>query len=146
MYQDEVHLEDCFAVPKEQLEEATLKGSMPVFDQSKRTTDQTFKLNAKTRKTHFKNEPLYPECLAHEDWNTKDIQGEILKWKNSIMRNEDLLWFHDSSSEPLDPSNPKIQITFDQLVDRKQFEKLEVILMSFQHKDNLRQYSCNTNR
>ena len=42
------------------------------------------------------------------------------------MNTEDLHWFHDHSSEPLDPINPRIQITFDQLVGRPGFEKLKV--------------------
>lgn len=42
------------------------------------------------------------------------------------MHAEDLHWFHGPSLEPLDPINPKIQITFDQLVGRNGFEKLKV--------------------
>ena len=125
--QDDVHLVDCHSVPKEKLEELAAEGFVIHIDRHNRLSEATFNFNAKTRETYFKTEPLYPECLAKEDWNTEDIEGEILKWKNSIMNTDDLHWFHDSSSEPLDPIKPRIQITFDQLVGRKGFEKIKVI-------------------
>ena len=83
------------------------------------------------RQKFFRNEPLYPECMAQKEWNTNDIREEILKWKHIIMNNVHLHWFHDSSSEPLDPINPRIQVTFDQLIGRKGFEKLKVIFTLF---------------
>ena len=83
------------------------------------------------RKYNFKNEPLYPECMAQKEWNTNDIQDKVLNWKKLIMNNEDLHWFHDSSSEPLDPTNPRIQVTFDQLIGRKGFERRKVIFPTF---------------
>ena len=126
VFQSEVHLADCFGVPKEQLEELSAEDYTALFEEFKRPSNKTFNFNAITNQTFFKNEPLYPECMAQEEWNTNDIQGAILKWRNSIMNTEDLHWFHDPSSEPLDPINPRIQITFDQLVGRPGFEKLKV--------------------
>ena len=124
--QDSVHLVDCYVVPKDLLESVSTECYTTNFDDFVRSSEETFKFNAKTREKFFKKDPIYPECLAQEDWNTNDIQGEVLRWRKSIMNNEDLHWFHDSSSEPLDPLRPRLQITFDQLVGRKGFEKLKV--------------------
>ena len=114
-----------------ELDELTAAGHLAHFDESKRPSGETFKFNAKMRQKFFRNEPLYPECMAQKEWNTNDIREEILKWKYFIMNNVHLHWFHDSSSEPLDPINPRIQVTFDQLIGRKGFEKLKVIFTLF---------------
>ena len=116
-----------------ELDELTAEGYVTHFDESKKPSDETFKFNPKMRKYNFKNEPLYPECMAQKEWNTNDIQDKVLNWKKLIMNNEDLHWFHDSSSEPLDPTNPRIQVTFDQLIGRKGFERRKVIFSTFKN-------------
>ena len=129
--QDDVHLVDCFAIPRDHLDELIAEGFMVDLDKCIRPEVASFKLNTRMRNTFLKSDLLYPECLAEKDWDSKDVQGKMLEWKNSIMNNEDLHWFHDSSPEPLDTIKPKIQISFDQLIGRKGFEKLKVIISSF---------------
>ena len=133
--QDYVHLVDCNVVPEDILESVSIECFATNFDIFVRSSEETFKFNTKTREKFFKKDPIYPECLALEDWNTNEIQSEILRWRKSIMNKEDLHWFHDSSPEPLDPLRPRLQITFDQLIGRKGFEKLKVKMF-------LRQFYC----
>jgi hypothetical protein len=87
-----------------------------------KSSSETFKFNTKTRQKFLNNDQYYPECLYQEVFNSNDIQQKMLDWQVSIFKNENLHWFHNSSSEPLDLSNPRIEITLDQLIGRKGFE------------------------
>lgn len=91
--------------------------------------EETYKFNTRTRKRFTKADQDYPECPFEKEWNSKDIRNKILSWKSSIEDNQDLHWFHDYSPEPLDLSNPVIEITFEQLVGRQGFEKRKVSIV-----------------
>jgi len=95
--QDSIHLTECFEVSKEDLDALSTDGCAALFK-------------------NFNTIKLF-----------KKSSGETFKFNSKLkarhLNNEDLHWFHNSSSEPLDPANPKIEITFDQLVGRKGFEK-----------------------
>jgi hypothetical protein len=127
--QDSFHLVECSEVSTKALENAFTDGCsalLGIFSSNKtlkKSSDETFKFNAKLRKRHQKTDQYYPECPQEDEWNSKDVRQKILDWKYSIFNNEHLHWFHNSSHEPLDPFDPKIEITFDQLVNRKGFEK-----------------------
>jgi hypothetical protein len=127
--QDSIHLTECFEVSKEDLDALSTDGCAALFKNFntiklfKKSSGETFKFNSKLKARHLETDQYYPECPAQDEWNSKNIQQNIQDWKSSIFNNEDLHWFHNSSSEPLDPANPKIEITFDQLVGRKGFEK-----------------------
>ena len=92
-----------------------------------------FRLNARTgqRIAETVQNNIYPECPEQKEWNTEGIRKNFQNWRASIFNQEDLNWFHDSSTDPLDLAKPKIEITFDQFVGRKKYEKYPVSL--FKH-------------
>ncbi len=128
-FQDSIHLTECFEVSKDDLDALSTDGCAALFQNFntiklfKKSSDETFKFNSKLKARHLETDQYYPECPVQDEWNSKNIQQNIQDWKSSIFNNEDLHWFHNSSSEPLDYANPKIEITFDQLVGRKGFDK-----------------------
>ena len=61
-----------------------------------------------------------------KDWNIKNIREALEKWMTSFEMKENLYWYHDSDSEPLDLENPRIKITFNQLENRRTFNGLKV--------------------
>lgn len=117
---------NCFELEKSSPEDAA---SLPLrynLEASKAPETTSFKYNTMTRSRFGRTDQYYPECPEQNDWNTDHIRKSILEWKASMNDRGDFHWFHDSSSEPLDPSNPVIEITFDQLVGRTGFEMRKV--------------------
>ncbi len=132
-----VQLVDCLEIPRENLEELSSENCAALFNiftsnvTLKSSSDDVFQYNLALKTRHLQTDQYYPECPSQDEWNSNDIRQKILDWKSSLFNNEHLHWFHNSSSEPLDLSNPKIEITFDQLVGRKGFERRKVIYLIF---------------
>ena len=127
-------MNDCFEVLKNDLEDLSNEGCASLFSnfhsnrRFQKAKEETFKFNAKFRKKFFKGDPFYPECPEQDSWNSVNIREAIKDWKASIFDKEDLHWFHDSSKEPLDPFNPRLNLTFDQLAGRKIFGRRMVTI------------------
>lgn len=116
---------DCSIVARHDQEDLTTDGCVAVlgsgrFETTKQSSQQKFKVNAKTHQRKLVSTNLeFPSCPTQKEWNSQNVRQSILDWKESLHRKEGLNWFHDSDPEPLDLENPRIKITFDQLVNRE---------------------------
>ena len=126
---DSVHLVDCSEMAKLHAEDTTSSDCASAVSNLdfKKVSNEVFKFNAKTREKvpqHVQDNNLH--CPEDTEWNGQEIRGSIVRWKRSILDNSDLLWHLNSSSEPLDLSNPRIQIVLDQWVGRQPGERVQV--------------------
>ena len=127
---DSIHLVDCRLMSRIHSEFLESDGCSYLFsnlDYQKASQD-IFKVNGRTGKRVNSDFNRPSNCPETTNWNTENIGASILEWKNSVLdeAEEDFLWYFNHSSEPLDLSNPRINITLDQWVGRQPLKKWKV--------------------
>ncbi len=125
---DKDFLVDCFALDApSDLANVNVDGCRISFDigaLSKLSEDNRDKFKYSLKQNEIK---LYKDidgkipCPDSDDWNKKSIRNSLESWFHTL-QNGEALWFLESDPEPLDPSNPVIDIHLDHYKNRSKHQ------------------------
>ncbi len=60
-------------------------------------------------------------CENQEEWNRESIPERISSWMENLTKENFLPWFYESSPEPFDPVQPRLEVTIPNLMGRENF-------------------------
>jgi hypothetical protein len=78
-----------------------------------------FRFNLKTHEKIAPDHPPFPECKPSGSWNTENIAESVKKWRKFLARDFEFHWHTENDNrEPFDLSNPTIDITLNDFLNR----------------------------
>ena len=131
---DSQHLYDCFEISSNALEinqcTIDIKGS----ERMGACSESTFMINMKTGQKFFPGvDKTYTECVNQTtgEFNTKNVRGSMEKWLETMRKSgQDPFWSLEPSEEPLDPKDPKIDISLPAYQGRHAYMHEQMVLRS----------------